>query len=151
MHDTKKLFWLMVMGLMIAVQGCENADEVYDFPGDIGAKSCASIKPGVLDFGTVEINTKKTLVLTVSNRCSQEALVISPNGIHTTPGSDPGLRIENPPEQDITVAPKTELKLHISWTPTRVDTGDHNDLGAIAIDAQGGIGMVVPAKGMARN
>jgi len=104
--------------------------------------------PGVLDFGRVVIpNKNKPLELTVSNQGSQD-LIIDVGGVHPTPGSDPDLKVVDPLTEKLTLKPTESHVFHISWTPSKPAASASGDLGGIAIDGQGGVGVVVPARGL---
>lgn len=107
--------------------------------------------PGELDFGRVRIpNKNKPLELTVSNQGTQD-LVIAPGdkGVYTTLGSDPYLKVDDPPTKTLTLKPTESHVFHISWTPKKPSPSSSGNLGSIAIEGQGHIGPPpIPAKGL---
>ena len=133
-----------------------DADTIKDtltteLPGldvDAGRCSMSVVSPNVLDFGKVETPDSKLLLeLTVTNQGASD-LIIQPNSVHPTPGSDPDLKVQDPPATILTLKSGQSHVFHIAWSPTKANPSSYNDLGAIAIGFQDGCSIVVPVKGL---
>ena len=90
----------------------------------------AVISPPSLDFGNVELNSSKTLDLTVFNSGDQDLQIL---GLGLMQGSNGDLRVDNAPAQAVMIQPGNSIVFKVTFAPTTRFLPTSDAIGALYV------------------